>query len=176
MAEDDHGHEAVYDASAHAWDVERQGRFPERFLIQRLVAGLPRGAAVLDLGCGSGQPIAAFLAEQGFLVTGVDFSARMLALAAARLPAQRFVRQDMRMLSLGQRFQAVVAWDSFFHLWASEQLVLIPRIAEHLCAGGLFLFTCGPDAARRGAGWPAGLSFTPLCRGKDMPMVWRSRA
>ena len=146
MAEDDHGHEAVYDASALAWDAERQGKFPEQFLIERLVAGLARDAAVLDLGCGSGQPIAAFLADQGLSVTGVDFSAQMLALASARLPEVRLVRQDMRFLSLGQRFQAIVAWDSFFHLTANEQSALIPKVADHLCAGGLFLFTCGPDA------------------------------
>lgn len=146
MAEDDHGHEAVYDASAFAWDAERQGRFPERFLVERLVADLPQGAAVLDLGCGTGQPIAAFLAGQGLSVTGVDFSQRMLAIAAARLPEVRFVRQDMRSLSLDQQFQAIVAWDSLFHLTAEEQTALIPRVADHLPVGGVLLFTCGPKA------------------------------
>jgi SAM-dependent methyltransferase len=53
--------------------------------LQRLVAfaALPRGAHVLDAGCGPGLVAEAFLAA-GHRVTGVDLSAEMVARARAR--------------------------------------------------------------------------------------------
>jgi len=143
---DDHGHRDTYDRSAEAWHAIRRGSFPERAWIDRVAAALPPGAAVLDLGCGAGEPLAADLIARGFAVTGLDFSTRMLAIARAQLPQARWIMGDMRDLALGERFHAIIAWDSFFHLTAAEQRALIPRIAGHLLPQGLFLFTAGPDA------------------------------
>jgi trans-aconitate methyltransferase len=152
MQDDDHGHRATYDRSAADWHASRHARFPERHWIDRIAAALPPGAAVLDLGCGSGHPVAADLLTRGFAVTGLDFSAEMLAIAGATLPGGTWVQGDMRALSLTARFHAVIAWDSFFHLTGAEQRALIPRIAAHLHPGGLFLFTAGPEA---GESWGA---------------------
>lgn len=41
---------------------------------------LPRGGAVLDLGCGSGE-IAAWIAGEGFTVVGIDFASAAIARA-----------------------------------------------------------------------------------------------
>lgn len=46
-------------------------------------ANLPRGARVLDLGCGAGRE-AIFMAGCGLAVTGVDFSATAIEIARAR--------------------------------------------------------------------------------------------
>ncbi len=51
------------------------------FLIEQLK--LPRGASILDMGCGTGRHSVA-LAERGFSVTGVDLSEHMLEKARAR--------------------------------------------------------------------------------------------
>ena len=40
----------------------------------------------VDLGCGTGRPIGEYILERGFLLTGIDQSARMLELARQRLP------------------------------------------------------------------------------------------
>lgn len=48
----------------------------------RLIAQLPVGSRVMDLGCGGGEA-ALVMAEQGLEVIGVDFSARALHRAAA---------------------------------------------------------------------------------------------
>lgn len=149
MAEGDHGHEAVYNASALAWDKERSGAFPERFLIERIVAEVGCGAAVLDLGCGSGAPIAAFLAESGCRVTGIDFSASMLELARKRVPEAEFLQGDMRVLPVDGAFSAIIAWDSLFHLTGKEQLDLLPRLAGRIKPSGWLLFTCGPERGER---------------------------
>lgn len=49
-----------------------------------LLGELPKGSKVLELGCGSGMATTQQLAER-FAVTGVDFSARQIALARQRL-------------------------------------------------------------------------------------------
>jgi cyclopropane fatty-acyl-phospholipid synthase-like methyltransferase len=43
---------------------------------------LPRGSTVLDIGCGSGE-IAGWLAEEGFVVTGIDIAPAAIARAQA---------------------------------------------------------------------------------------------
>lgn len=136
----------TYHRQAASFDAARDRSLYERPWLDRLTAGLAPGAPVLDLGCGAGEPIAAYLAAQGFTVTGLDISAPMLAMARTRLPQARFIEGDMRALSLGTRFAAIVAWDSLFHLRPAGQLALIPRLAAHLAPGARLLFTCGPDA------------------------------
>lgn len=52
----------------------------------------------------------------------------------------------MRALSLGTAFDAIIGWDSFFHLTQSEQRAALPRIAAHLSPGGRLLLSVGPKA------------------------------
>ncbi|HEU4643759.1 MAG TPA: class I SAM-dependent methyltransferase, partial [Gemmatimonadaceae bacterium] len=63
------------------------------------VLGLPVGARILDVPCGQGRH-AHLLAENGFDVTGLDYSAYLLARAKERGtgPSLRYVRGDMRRL------------------------------------------------------------------------------
>lgn len=145
MDEVRHGHRAVYDANAASFDAGRGRRLVERPWLDRLLAHVPPGGRVLDLGCGAGEPIAAYLLAQGREVTGLDFSPAMLRLAHCRFPAARWVEGDMRMLDLPCSFHGIVGWDSFFHLTRDEQRALIPRLARHLARGGALLLTVGPE-------------------------------
>jgi ubiquinone/menaquinone biosynthesis C-methylase UbiE len=61
-----------------------------------MVGDLPAGVA-LDAACGTGCH-AAHLAARGHKVIGVDISARMLAIAAAKMPGGDFRRGDLRRL------------------------------------------------------------------------------
>jgi hypothetical protein len=38
---------------------------------------------------------------------------------------------DMRTLALGQQFDALLAWDSFFHLTRDAQRAMFARFAAH---------------------------------------------
>jgi SAM-dependent methyltransferase len=136
----------VYERQAAVWDATRARTLLERRWIDRALDLVPPGAPVLDLGCGAGEPIAAYLIFRGHSVCGVDFAAPMLALARARFPDQDWVLADMRTLDLGRRFGAIIGWDSFFHLTADDQRAVIPRLAAHLAPGGALLLTVGPDA------------------------------
>lgn len=63
--------------------------------LRRAVAGLPRGARVLDAGCGVGADTGALLAA-GFSVTALDASEVFVAEVARRFPAATAVAGDMR--------------------------------------------------------------------------------
>lgn len=133
-----------YDAIADAWrDSRIAGDFRERALVERLVAPLPPGARILDLGCGSGEPIARFLIDAGFPVTGVDSSARLLAHARRAVPEATFLQGDMRTIHLDGRFDGIVAWDSVFHLPRVEHAALFARMRQWLAPGGRLLLSLG---------------------------------
>ncbi len=134
----------VYVRQAAQWDAERRKTLIELGWLKRLTVGLDAGAAVLDLGCGSGRPIGAWLDAQGFALTGVDFAGPMLDLARAAVPGARWVEGDMRVLDLGEPFAAIVAWDSFFHLKREDQGPCLLRILAHLAQGRRLLMTTGP--------------------------------
>ncbi len=104
---------------------------------------LPR-PAVLDLGCGPGEPMARYLAERGCDLTGVDSAPEMIAACEARLPGHSWRVGDMRALSLGHRFDGILAWDSFFHLLHDDQRRMFPTFREHAAPGAALMFTSGP--------------------------------
>ena len=137
---------AVYDRQAETYDKGRSRALFEARWLTRFANALPPGAHVLDLGCGAGEPIAAWLMAEGFTLTGVDFSPAMLAIARDRWPGGDWREGDMRDLDLGRTFAGIVAWDSFFHLTPAEQRAVLPRLASHLDPGGLLMVTVGPDA------------------------------
>lgn len=132
-----------YDEIAAWFDASRGRTLMEREYLDALLAGLPPGGSVLDLGCGSGEPLAGFFIRKGYAVTGVDGSPRMLELCRARFPGMTWLQADMRGLALARRFDAVLAWDSFFHLSGDEQRAMFPVFAAHLNHDGLLLFTSG---------------------------------
>ena len=105
------------------------------------MAGLPDGAAVLDLGCGAGVPVTRWLAER-FVVTGVDLSARQIALARQQVPGATFQQADMTLLDFpAGSFAAVVSFYAIIHVPRTAQAALLGRIARWLQPGGRFLAT-----------------------------------
>jgi SAM-dependent methyltransferase len=114
------------------------------------------GGAVLEVMCGSGRLLAP-LAQAGLRVTGVDVSAAMLALARARLEADRLLdRVELLEADIRERAPsgpfglAIVAINSFMHLDTSaDQLAALGRVHAALRPGGLLaldLFNPDPRA------------------------------
>ncbi|HVH08479.1 MAG TPA: class I SAM-dependent methyltransferase, partial [Gemmatimonadales bacterium] len=137
---------ASYDAIAESWCAARSGSsaaFRERRFVEGLVAPLSPKARILDLGCGCGEPIGRWLADAGFELVGVDLSQRLLALAARALPHATLVHGDMRTVDLRGPFDAIVAWDSVFHLPRRDHPALFRRLAAWLAAGGRLLLSLG---------------------------------
>lgn len=137
---------ALYRRHARAWSQARGNRLMERAWLDRFCALLPAQSSILDLGCGSGEPMARYLTERGFDVTGVDSSPEMIAMFVDHFPQQEAVVADMRDLSLGKVFHGLIAWDSFFHLSAADQRTMFPVFRQHASVGAVLMFTSGPSA------------------------------
>ena len=77
---------------------------------------LKPGAKVLDIGCGTGKPVALFLAEKGHHVTGIDLSEKMIELAQNNdILNAKFHYSDFFDFETSETFDGILAWDSFFH-------------------------------------------------------------
>lgn len=146
---------SVYEQYADRWDAERPRHMLEVKWLERFVDGFGPGASVLDLGCGTGDPIATWLDAQGYRVTGADGAQAMITLAESRRPDMEWIVADMRSLDLDRRFDGIVAWDSFFHLTGDEQRETLDRLSAHLEPEGALLLTVGPEAGEAD-GWVCG--------------------
>ena len=136
----------LYERHATAWDEARRNSFAERGWIDRFLAQVRPGGSVLDLGCGSGRPIAGHLIEAGLRITGIDVAPSLIALCAGRFPDHDWQVADMTKLALGRRFDGILAWDSVFHLTAERQRGMFAIFAAHAAPGAALLFTSGPAA------------------------------
>jgi len=135
----------TYERVAARFDRERDTSLFERAHLETFWRNAP-GLSILDLGCGSGRPIAMWLVDQGAKVTGVDGAAAMMDIFARNVPSARGIRADMRTLDLPGRFDGILAFNSLFHLNAADQRAMFPVLARHAAPGASLLFTSGPDA------------------------------
>ena len=134
----------LYSRRAADWDADRgRGLTVETPWLEAFLAHVPKGGTVLDLGCGSGEPVARYLIEQGRAVTGVDASPGAVDLCRGRFPSQDWIVADMRGLDLGRAFDGLIAWHSSFHLTRDDQRALFAVFARHVRPGGVLMFTSG---------------------------------
>jgi len=112
--------------------------------LKQFMSLLSKRALVLDLGCGDGEPVAATLLKQGFLLTGLDISAKQIASARKNFPAGEFLVKDLAELKM-KEYQAsgVVSLYTFFHLPRETHLHLLKVIASFLPKGGPLLLSMG---------------------------------
>ena len=135
-----------YDLIAEKWHANFRGQaYVDRTLgyVDRILEGLSAGAKVLDLGCGTGNPIAKHIAECGFSVVGVDQSSELLKIAATVVPNAKLIHADMVEVELENGFAAAVAWDSIFHVERKHHAAIFRKLADCLNTGGRLLLSVG---------------------------------
>lgn len=135
----------TYRRVAERFARERNKSLIERRWLDRMLAHAP-GRRVLDLGCGPGVPIGQYLNDRRVTLTGIDGAPEMVALYRRNVPGAEALCRDMRGLSLGARFDAILAWNSFFHLSPDDQRAMFAVFAEHAAPGAALMFTSGPAA------------------------------
>jgi ubiquinone/menaquinone biosynthesis C-methylase UbiE len=134
---------AVYARHAQSFDRARAGASMERPYLDAVTQLAPTPGKVLDVGCGSGEPIARYFVEHGYHVTGVDAVNEMLNIARTRFPEMTWRQQDMRSLDFAEHFNIVIAWDSFFHLSPGDQRLMFEKFRKHTAPRGVLMFTSG---------------------------------
>jgi SAM-dependent methyltransferase len=133
----------LYARHARRFDEARTRSVMELPYLESATSLVPPPGSVLDVGCGSGEPIARYFIEQGYEVTGVDVVAEMLELCRARFPQMRWLQADMRRIDVDARFAIVIAWNSFFHLPPNDQRCMFNTFCRHTAPGGVLMFTSG---------------------------------
>ncbi|GHA03586.1 class I SAM-dependent methyltransferase [Streptomyces echinoruber] len=133
----------------------------------------------LDLCCGTGAGLGVLARVCRAGVTGVDFSAGMLAVARERVPGTRgrpgprtaFVRADARALPFAEAFDLVVSFGALGHFLPRELPVLFGQVRSVLRPGGCFaLPVLAPPRPSSPAFW-ALLGFDAVMRVRNA--VWR---
>ncbi|MGX5691277.1 class I SAM-dependent methyltransferase [Arcticibacter tournemirensis] len=135
----------VYNKIATWFSEDRYAGLMEKEYLDRLIDYIPADGVVLDIGCGTGKPILEYLLSRNLRVTGVDASSGILEIAKANFPSADLILADMRELNLSDKYDAVIAWHSFFHLPASDQPAMFAIFERHLNPGGILLFTSGSE-------------------------------
>ncbi|UNO43174.1 class I SAM-dependent methyltransferase [Streptomyces sp. MST-110588] len=133
-----------YDAVSLRYDEAYGAETKYRSLLGDLCQRIPAGGTVLDLGCGSGVPVARALAAAGYRVTGIDISEVQIRRARERVPQAEFIHADATAVSFGAAsFDAIVSFFALIHIPLAEQPPLLRKIAGWLRPGGCFVATTG---------------------------------
>ena len=143
MIDPSHGWEAVADRFASLRSEVGAD------VVRRWAADLPAEGSVVDIGCGTGRPIAVALAGAGLAVSGIDPSPTLLAAfrhALPEAPAACETAEDSGYF--GRRFDGAVAIGLLFLLPPDTQAQVIGRVAGALRPGGRFLFSAPRVACR----------------------------
>lgn len=143
MSDPSHGWEAIADRfAALRSDVGAD-------IVRRWAADLPPGGSVVDIGCGTGRPIAVALAGAGLTVAGIDPSPTLLAAFRHALPGAPAACETAEESGyFGRRFDGAVAIGLLFLLPPATQATVIGRVAKALRPGGRFLFSAPAIACR----------------------------
>lgn len=133
----------AYDHIVREWAAFRSG-CRVNACIQAFCTLLPAGARILDIGCGTGYPIDDYLNQNGFSIVGIDISENMIREARKlELAHAAFETADFLRFHSAQPFDALIAFDSLWHIEEARQELIYPQAASLLKEDGYFLFTHG---------------------------------
>lgn len=122
--------------------VDKIPRQDEFKIMSPHIRALPKGAEILDGGCGLGDWVL-YLSRAGYKVTGLDLSRKTVSQLNARFPDARFMAGDMRTTGFeAERFDAYYSWGVIEHFEAGPQDCI--REAFRILKPGGLLFVSTP--------------------------------
>lgn len=133
-----------YNAIATEWDAARRSfSGSEQRYVETLLDGLPVPASILDVGCGTGRPMAEYVLERGHRITGIDQSEDVLAIARERFPQATWVHSRIEDYQCDGACDAVICWDSIFHIDRAHHERILTGLFRSLRPGGRIMLTVG---------------------------------
>ncbi|KAJ5173696.1 uncharacterized protein N7500_001627 [Penicillium coprophilum] len=115
-------------------------------IVQLALAELKPNSQVLDVGCGTGKPVANLIASAGHDVHGIDVSQQMINIAKKQIPG-RFEKKDMLTFEPETKFSAIFAIFSLFQLSHSETYAMMFKFSDWLRTGGLLVLGTIPSTS-----------------------------
>jgi Cyclopropane fatty acid synthase and related methyltransferases len=137
---------ASYDKISEQW-ADARGHSSLSGLVTDFAAKMKStcaGGHILDIGCGTGSPNAQYLSDCGFHVTGIDISPKLIEYARSQnIPNADFFVCDFFDFEPTQKFDGIIAFDSFFHFPKERQCEIYARVSAWMADGAYLLFTHG---------------------------------
>jgi SAM-dependent methyltransferase len=164
--------EGGYDLLAPKFD-STPFRTPDDILDATAAALVPFGpfGRGLDVCCGTGAGMRVLRPRCQGPVTGVDFSAGMLAQARTAHPDASWLRADVRALPLAGAFDLAVSFGALGHFLPAERPALFDGVYRALRPGGVFAFPVGAPPPVTSGGYWALLGFDLAMRVRNA--LWR---
>ncbi|WP_328414765.1 methyltransferase domain-containing protein [Micromonospora sp. NBC_00389] len=125
----------------------------------------------LDVCCGTGAGMQVLRPLCQGRITGVDFSAGMLAQARSAHPDATWVQADARALPFAENFDLAVTFGALGHFLPTERTALFEGVYRALRPGGLFTFAIGAPPPLTSVSHWATLGFDLAMRVRNA--VWR---
>jgi ubiquinone/menaquinone biosynthesis C-methylase UbiE len=125
----------------------------------------------LDVCCGTGAGVGVLESVCQGPVTGVDFSAGMLAQARRAHPDARWVRADALALPFAGDFDVAVSFGALGHFLPAQRPALFAGVHRALRPGGVFAFPVPAPPAVASRSYWALLGFDLAMRVRNA--VWR---
>ncbi len=127
----------TYDEIAQDWHIDHMNDDWWLAHIGALTSLLPAHASILDVGCGPGHKSRYFM-EQGFKVTGIDFSPQMVEISRDYVPSAAFDVLDMYdIATITERFDCVYVCAALLHIPKKDCPEVIKNMSMLLNPEGL---------------------------------------
>ncbi|KKR10161.1 MAG: Ubiquinone/menaquinone biosynthesis methyltransferase UbiE [Candidatus Woesebacteria bacterium GW2011_GWA1_39_21] len=108
---------------------------------------LPHGGKLLDVGCGSGQPITKYFYDKGFNIEGFDISQNQIEKARRNLPGSILSINEMAKYEYPTAyFDALVCLHSLEHTERIHHKEIMKKFYSALKPGGLMLISANTVA------------------------------
>lgn len=134
-----------YNAIALQWNGRREKTNVEKIIVEFASKIKPCGN-ILDIGCGTGVPIAKYLSDRGFFVTGIDIAENQIEMANNnKINNTRFYACDFFDFMPDRKYDGIIAFDSFFHFPKEKQKEIYNTVSGWMEPGAYLLFTHGKN-------------------------------
>lgn len=112
--------------------------------ITKFLKLLGKQSLVLDIGCGSGDPVSGQVINSGHLLTGIDISSKQIIVARKRFPTGNFLVKDMLSLKVREyRVDAIISFYALFHVPRIKHREMLQIWSTFLPKNGLLLLSMG---------------------------------
>ncbi|OGM49363.1 hypothetical protein ABOM_003501 [Aspergillus bombycis] len=138
--------ESLFNDLGATYEAAFANNAPLRAFVHRTSKKLPPGSRILDVGCGTGKPVADILASAGHEVHGIDVAPKMVKIAQSQVRGS-FEVANMNDFHPSQPYDAVFAILSLFQHTPGEEYSLIFKFSEWLKVGGYLAIAVTPSTS-----------------------------